>query len=143
MPLKILAVSDSMIREARLPYRQLRLQAKRKTSLDELDSPLQRCLRCRRDQRVNVVGHDHEIMKKIFPLAAVMLEDVNEQISGGGALEYGSTLCGDGGDEKRAIHLRIVVLEPRRECDVNHATIVQFCRRRQRSWWKSRPLGRR
>lgn len=110
MPLKILAVSDSMIRETRLPYRKLRFQAKRKSPLDELNGPLQRYLGCRRDQRVNVVGHDHEVMQKIFPLAAVMEENIDEQIRSCVALEESSTLCGDGGDEKRAIHSLIVVL---------------------------------
>jgi len=80
MPIIILRVTNPMIRETRLPHRRLRLQAKRKSSLDELNSLLQGNLGCRRDQRVEVVGHDHEVMQKIFPLAAVMLEDINEQI---------------------------------------------------------------
>jgi hypothetical protein len=78
MPLKILVVSDSMIREAGLPHRDLRFQAKRKCALDELYSLLQRNLGRRRDQYMNVVGHDHEVMKKIFPLPAVMLENIDE-----------------------------------------------------------------
>lgn len=87
MPLKILAVPDSMICETRLPYRTLRLQAKRKSSLDELDSPFQRYFGRRSDQRMKVVGHDHEVMEKIFPLAAVMKEDVDKQVSHGIALK--------------------------------------------------------
>lgn len=87
MPLKILAVSDSMIRETRLPDRKLRHQAKRKSSLDELYSPLQRHIRGRSDEGVHVVGHDHEVMKKIFPLAAVPKENIDQQISGCIALE--------------------------------------------------------
>jgi hypothetical protein len=87
MPFKILVVSDSMIRETRLPYRALRLQTKRKPTLNELDGLLQRNLRCRRDQRMEVVWHDHEIMKKILSPAAVMLEYIDKQVRRGSALE--------------------------------------------------------
>ena len=87
MPLKILGVTDSMIRKAWLPYRQLGSKTKRKSSLDELNSLLQRNLGCGSDQCVEVVRHDHEIMKKIFSLTAVMLQNIDEQITDSDALE--------------------------------------------------------
>src|ERR1017187_3949736 len=87
MPHKILIVPNSMIRKPRLPDRQTRLQSKRESSLDELDRPLQRYLGRRRDQRMEVVGHDHKLMNQIFALVAVAEKDIDEQVGGGGALE--------------------------------------------------------
>ncbi len=87
MLLKIPGVADPMIRKASLPNRQTRLQPKRKPSLDELNSPLQRYLIRRRYQRMEVVGHDHEFMQEILALFAIVEEDVNEQISGGSRLK--------------------------------------------------------
>ncbi len=87
MPLKILVIPDSMICKTRLPDRQTRLQPKRKSSLDELNRSLQRYLGRRRNQRMKMVGHDHEIMQEISALFAIVEEDIDEQIGGGSALE--------------------------------------------------------
>ena len=57
-----------------------------------------------------MVGHDDKIMKQIFPLFAIMEEDISEQVGGSGALKNRSALRGHGGDEKCALHPRRVVL---------------------------------
>ena len=87
MPLKILVIPDSMICKTRLPDRQTRLQSERESSLDELNRSLQRYLIRRRNQRMKMVGHDHEFVKQIFALLAIVEEHIDEQIGGGGALE--------------------------------------------------------
>ena len=76
-----------MIRKTRPPGWQTRLQSKRESSLDELDRPLQRYLGRRRNQRMEVFGHDREVMKQILSHFAVAEKDIDEQVGGGGALE--------------------------------------------------------
>ncbi|MGA9803896.1 MAG: hypothetical protein WA383_22205, partial [Terriglobales bacterium] len=55
--------------------------------VDELDRPLQRYLGRRRNQRMEVFGHDREVMKQILSHFAVAEKDIDEQVGGGGALE--------------------------------------------------------
>jgi hypothetical protein len=87
MPFKIIGIPDSMICKTRLPGRQTRPQSERESSLDELNRSLQRYLSRRRNQRMKMVGHDHEIMQEISALFAIVEEDIDEQIGGGSALE--------------------------------------------------------
>jgi hypothetical protein len=87
MLLKIPVIADPMIRKASLPDRQTRLQSKRESSLDELHRPLQRYFIRRRNQRMEVVRHDHVFMQEIFALYAIVEENINEQVSGGGVLK--------------------------------------------------------
>lgn len=108
MPLKILVVTDPMIRKARLPDRKARLQSKRKPSLDELNGALQRDFHRRRNQGMKMVRHDDQIMQSVFALAAIVEEDVDEQVGSGGGLKQSFPLGGDGGDEECAVHSRIV-----------------------------------
>ena len=84
---KIFFVPDSMIRRTRLPDWQTRFQSKRKSSLDELDGPLQRYLRRWGDQSMEVVRHDHKLMKQIFALVAVAEKNIDKQIGGHDTLE--------------------------------------------------------
>jgi len=78
MPGEILAIPDPMIRKTRLPDRQTRLQSKRKPSLDELHSPLQRYLIRRCNQGMEMIGHNHKVMEQIFPLLAIVEKDFSE-----------------------------------------------------------------
>jgi len=87
MLLKIALVADSVIRKAGLPDRKARLQSKREPSFDELDRSLQRYFICGRDQRVQVIGHDYELVQEEFALFAIVEEDVYQQVSGGWVLE--------------------------------------------------------
>jgi len=87
MLLKIPVVADPMIRKTSLPDRQTRLQSKRESSLDKLHRPLQRYFIRRRNQRMEVVRHDHEFMQQIFALFAIVEENINQQISRCGALK--------------------------------------------------------
>ena len=74
MVLKILPIAHTMIRETRLPDGRTRFQAIGKSSLDELHGPFQRNLRRRRQQRVHMIGHDDEFVKKKLSLIAIMRE---------------------------------------------------------------------
>ena len=87
MPIKILVIPDTMIRKTSLPDRRTRLQSKRKSSLDELHSSLQRYRFRRCNQRVKMIGHDHKVMKQIFALLAIVEQDIHEQVGGGNARE--------------------------------------------------------
>ena len=79
MTLIILPISHVMIRETRLPHGRPGFQAIRKPSLDELHGPLQRNLRRGCQQRVHVIGHNDEFVKKKFPLIAIMRERFDQK----------------------------------------------------------------
>jgi hypothetical protein len=54
------------------------MQAKRKSSFDELDSALKRDFGCGGDERVEVVGHDDEVVQQIFGLITISEESFEE-----------------------------------------------------------------
>ena len=87
MPIKILVIPDTMIRKTGLPGRRTRLQSKRKPSLDKLNRTLQRYLICGRNQGMEVIRHNYKFMEEIFPLSAIVKEDINEQVGGDNARE--------------------------------------------------------
>jgi hypothetical protein len=84
---KVFVVTDSMVRKTRLPNGQTRFQAERESPLDELDSPFQRYLKRRSDQRVKVIGHDDKFMKEILALIAVAEKDIDKQVGSVGSLK--------------------------------------------------------
>ncbi len=71
-------IADTMIREACLPDREFGMQAKGKSSLDELDGALKRNLIRGGDECVEVVRHDDEVMQQIFGLIAIGKEGFEE-----------------------------------------------------------------
>ncbi len=79
MLLVILPIPDPMIRETRLPDGTALLMAIRKSPLDELHDALERNLFSRREQRVEVIGHDDEFVKKKLTLVAIMRENLDQE----------------------------------------------------------------
>jgi len=70
----ILKVTHPVIRKTLLPNRAMKFQPMRKSTFDELHDPLQGNLRGRRQQGVDMIGHDNELMQKKFPLLPIMGE---------------------------------------------------------------------
>ena len=77
MMLVILKISDAMIRETRLPNGAMLIQPIRKSSFDELHRPFQGDFSSRREERMNVVGHDDELVEKKFPQIAIVRERID------------------------------------------------------------------
>src|SRR5215831_10772528 len=102
----VVAVANAMIGEALLPNQErileLTLGAVGKAAFDVLRRLLQGNIFCGRDDRVDVVGHDDEFVKKKALLLAIVLEDVDQQSSHSFGREQRASSVGDGGDEERA-----------------------------------------
>jgi hypothetical protein len=111
MILIILKIADAMIAETCLPHRPAEFQAERESSFDKLHGTFQRDLVCGREQRMEMIGHDHEFMKQIFPLITIMSEGFDQEIGGRCAPEDRLAVSGDRGDEEDAVvvYLEIVV----------------------------------
>ena len=115
-------VAYTMIGETRLPYRRTTVQPIRKTSFDELNGPLQRNLRGRRDQQMQVIGHDHEFMQKEFPFVAIMRERFDQELGSCLLPKDWKALGGNGSDEEYAVgvHLAMVAGWERVVCERCH-----------------------
>ena len=111
MILIIFQITHAMIRETRLPNRRPRFQPIRKSSLDELHGPLHRDFRRRRQQRVHVIGHDHEFMQKVFPFIAIVRQGIDQRTGDGVAPEIGLTMSRNSCDKEDAVgvHFEMVV----------------------------------
>jgi hypothetical protein len=76
-------VANSMIGESALP--DLALSANDSAKLvricafDQLNGPLDGYVRCRREQQVNVLGHDDERVQSVAALAAMPIECLQEE----------------------------------------------------------------
>src|SRR6266436_3572373 len=77
-----LSLVDPDFRKSLLPNRsaepKLAPSPKRETAFDELDRLLHGHLRAHRDQQMEVIRHDYKFVEKIFPLPAIMIENVNQ-----------------------------------------------------------------
>lgn len=93
-----LLAHDLALAEAARPYIQLAFQAEGKTSLDELHGFFKRDLRSRRDESVEMVGHDHECVQKELPLTVIVENGSLEQFRCGRDLKKAATLRRRGGD---------------------------------------------
>ncbi len=73
MPLKILRITNPMIRKALLPYLNLLHlpQPVRISTLDKLHRPLHRDFVRRREQQMDMVRHDDKLVQQIFSLIAI------------------------------------------------------------------------
>jgi len=105
MPLIIFQVAHAMIGETSLPHGPAPLEAKRGASLDELRRPFQRNLLRRCDQQMQVIGHDHEFMQKIFSLVAIMRQRFEQKISRCIATEDRLAVSSNRCDEENAISI--------------------------------------
>ena len=102
MLLVVLPIFDPMICEAWLPDVAALVVTVGESSFDELHGTLQGNLFGRREQRVEVVGHDDELVEKEFPLIAIVRQGVDQEPCGRVAAEDRKTLDSDGGDEENA-----------------------------------------
>ena len=103
-------IANSMIREARLPDGWAGFQAIRKSSFDELHRAFQGNFTCRREQRVDVVGHGDEFVEQESSLVAVMREGVDQEVGGCLVAEDRLALGGDGSDEEHAVAVHLVIV---------------------------------
>ena len=92
---------DEMVGEASLPEGELRADAARESSLDEVHG-LRNGFGVRGEEQVNVVGHDDEGVEFVCSFGAVVLEGFEEEFGVRGELEEAATVVGDGGDEECA-----------------------------------------
>ena len=84
------------------------MKAMRESSLDELNRLLQRNLLRRRDERMEMIGHDDEFVQQIFALRAIVQQGFHEECCGRIVTKDWTPLRSDGCDKKCAIHLLIV-----------------------------------
>ncbi len=143
-----------MIRETSLPHGRPGFQSIRKSSFDELHGPLQRNLRCRRHQYVNVIRHDHEFIETEFSCVAVVRESVDQKFRGRLPAKDRLALGSDGGDEEGAVavHFEMVAGRQSLVCERSHKqrsmcfrtglavwSMALSARRESKKW--SRPSG--
>jgi hypothetical protein len=70
---------------------------------------------------MEMVGHNHEAVKQIFLLLAVVKKDIDKQIGGERSREYGFALGGHRSDEKCAVHPCRVMQAEEEKCERDHA----------------------
>jgi hypothetical protein len=112
MTLIIFPIPHPMIRETRLPNRRPRFQPIRKSSLDELHDSLQRNLRRRRQQRVHVIGHDHEFVEKEFSLIPIMRKSFDQKPGHCVAPENRLAIRSYGCDKEDAVGVHVEMVGP-------------------------------
>jgi hypothetical protein len=69
-----------VIRETLLPHRQFCFQSKRKSTLYELYGTFQRHIAGRRDQKMQMIGHNHELVEEIPTLRAIIEEGLQQEL---------------------------------------------------------------
>ena len=84
MPLIVLGVPNPMISKAFfLPYqkpeREFLLGAEGKSTFDVLSGFFQRYVCRRRDDQMEMVRHNHELMQKVAALATIVLKNIEKQ----------------------------------------------------------------
>src|ERR1700684_2293443 len=93
--LVILCVANTMIHETFLPYLKRKLKfplgAKGETTLNELQCLLQRNIRCRGLQQMEMIGHDHKFMQQKSPLSTILRKHINQKLSHAIGLEKRAT----------------------------------------------------
>jgi len=109
--------------EAAHPDIQLAFQAKGEASLDELHGLFERNIRSRRNQSMEMVGHDDERVQKKLPLIAVAEDGLLKQFCRGRDLEEAAALRRHSGDQIRSGFLwRELHLSSKNERPVAKAT---------------------
>jgi len=71
----------------------------RESALDTLHASFQRLICGGSDEKVQVIGHDHEGMQVIAVLVAVVEEEFAQQAGGALRLQKPFSIGGDNGDE--------------------------------------------
>lgn len=102
-------IADAMISRLGLPNSaQAQFTSRRSgvPALDVLHGLLQRNPLLGSNEQMEMVGHDHELVKFEFTLAAIEVKRVDQEFGGGCVAEKCMPSVGDGCDEKRADFLR-------------------------------------
>jgi hypothetical protein len=80
----ILCVAKAMIYETRLPYLKSKMnfpfRAIGETPLDELQCFFQQDVRSRRQQKMEVMGHDDKVMQEKAPLLTILRQNIHQQL---------------------------------------------------------------
>ena len=116
MLLVVFKIAHTMVRETCLPHGRVRFQAIRKSSFEELHGPLQRNLLSGRQQRVEVVGHDHEFVEQKFSFVAIVRQRFDHKVSRCLPAKDWTALGGDGRDEEDAIGVQFAIVVEVGEC---------------------------
>ena len=73
-----------MVHKAFLPYfeREMKFpfRAKRETTFDELECLFHRYFRCGRQQQMEVIGHDDEVMQEKPPLSSILSKNIQQKL---------------------------------------------------------------
>lgn len=116
MALIVLWIADAMIGKALLPDErmetQLLLGTEGESTFDELNGFFQRNVLRGRDDQVEVVPHDYELVQEETAFPAVVLQDIEKETRHFFFFEEGIPCVGDGRDEERADFLRGVAHVP-------------------------------
>jgi len=76
---------------------------KRKPTLDQLDCFLNGRLVADPGQQMEMVGHDHKFVEKIFPQLAIVIEHIDQERRSTLGLQKCAFLRSGGGDKERAL----------------------------------------
>jgi hypothetical protein len=78
-------VANAVIHETCLPYFKSKMnfpfRAIGETALDELQCLFQRDFRCRSQQQMEVIGHDHKFMQQKPPLSTILRKNIHQKLS--------------------------------------------------------------
>src|SRR5579862_7249894 len=110
MVLVIPNVSNPMVCEACLPYGAVLFQTIRESSFNELHGALKGDLFRRCEQRVDVVRHNDEFVKKKFSRVAILCQRVDQESGSRFAAEYWQTLDCDRGDKEDPVEVHFVIV---------------------------------
>ena len=103
--MELLLRHDLALIEAAHPNIELALQAEGEAALDELHGFFKRNVRSRRNQSVEMVGHDDECVQEKSSLAAIVEDGLLKQFRSGRDLKKSAALRGHSGDQIRSSFL--------------------------------------
>jgi len=104
--IQIACIFDAALCKAVLPDRHARFETERESTLDELHGLFEGDVLCRRDQDMNVIGHEDECVELVASFGAVVFEQVEEKVRVRVGLKEAAAIRGHGGDEEGADFLR-------------------------------------
>jgi hypothetical protein len=105
MPFVVMLVANPMVREALLPYESslCLTEPERKPAFDQLQRAFKRNFRSGREEKVQMIGHDYELMQDIPHLLAIMEQHVHHQFGRLSMAEQGCALPGHSCNEECSI----------------------------------------
>ena len=85
--------------EAVFPNGHFGFETERESALDELDSLFDGDIRGRREDQVEMVGHENEGVELVALFGAVVAEELEQEVRVRVSLEEAAAIRGDGGEE--------------------------------------------